>query len=162
MENRMRIKIVLILTLIFSFSSAFASTTNIKLTQHEQPYYPLKASYQQKEGTVEVAILFNQDGKVIDIDIIGGSEIKLFEEAVLYTVANRKVTPFTNQKVYRLEKTFYFGMPSKDHDLKTTKQSGTDTSKASPESFKAVRDKKKRLYKGYRQYIKRKHGSNGL
>jgi TonB family protein len=134
---------------------------NIQLLDQEKPYYPIKESYEQLTGEVKVAIVFNQQGDVVDIDILDGGSIKKFEESVLYTVANWRTQPFNHQDFYRIERTFYFGKPRESSETEDNTAFESSITTATAETFKQNIKKQKRLYKGYRQYIKRKHGSNG-
>jgi TonB family protein len=134
---------------------------DIQILAQEKPFYPIKASYEQVTGEVKVAIVFNQQGDVIDIDILGGKSVNTFEESVLFTVANWRTQSFSHQEFYRIERTFYFGASQQKSNNTDAGSAANQVTTATADTFKQNIKKQKRLYKGYRQYIKRKHGSNG-
>jgi TonB family protein len=154
----MKLLISILLSLSFCLS-VLASQVGLELTKNEAPYYPVQASVHEKTGFIKVSIVFNQQGQVIDIDILNGKNIKTFEEAVLVAVANWQAAPFSHLPTQRLERTFSFGMPSSNGNSSSTSEQKTTT--ATKESIQQIHKKHKRLYKGYRQYVKRKHGTNG-
>jgi TonB family protein len=160
MKHALKLLLVFIV-LLSSLLSKQVMAQEVQLLDQETPYYPIKASYEQLTGEVKVAIVFNQQGDVIDVDILNGGSIKTFEESVLYTVANWRTQPFSHQDFHRIERTFYFGKPKESSETEDDSAFESSITTATAETFKQNLNKQKRLYKGYRQYIKRKHGSNG-
>jgi TonB family protein len=149
--------------IVLQIKQLYAETpeNQYQLIHSPNPTFPREAHTQEKSGFIEANISFDQQGNVIDIDIINASNRKVFEKTVLYAVSSWKIVPQGLNKI-TINRTFDFNFLRQNHALSKDSQVLINNDSSKMPSYRAWLKNHNALRKSYKRYVKRKHGSQNL
>lgn len=139
--------------------SARANQGAVRLLNSPAPLYPPLAQERNQNGFIRVAMHFDHSGKVVDIDILEADNRRVFEQAVLMAASSWKLAPSGEQNV-RIERTFVFVIDRYNKVSQLQLQSA-DAIRAEVPTFKQWIKHEREGKRAYRDYLKRKHQSQG-
>jgi TonB family protein len=159
MIKKFQLIFILIPFLCVSFKGLAQPELSQQLINSPQPYFPIQARTAKQQGFIYVAIEFDQEGEVVDIDVVNGKNKSPFIKSVLYSVSGWKMTP--SEKTTRIIKQRFDFNLAKNTQLDMSIQEGNaqvvGALTKAPWNYKKYQTMIAKLKVQYGQYIARKH-----
>ncbi|MFT5757200.1 MAG: TonB family protein [Alteromonadaceae bacterium] len=144
---------------------AFAAfnESEFELVYSPAPYFPVEARAKNIKGFIEVEINFNQEGQVIDIDVLAAKNRTTFIKSVLYSVATWKIKP-SDLSSRVIQKRFDFNLVYHTLEFQRLNNqypvSGQKKANNLPWDYQSYKEMLVTLKNSYKEYVVRKHALN--